>query len=157
MRVSCLRSRRDTTINVKGAGTGAGQGTFTAFTDGLSPAGAIAGNYTDRSNVSHGFVRAANGKITTFNVKGAGTGSGQGSFSTGITPAGTIGGEYLDGSNVFHGFVRAACGKIKTFSVKGAGTGPGQGTFAGANNPAGAIAGFYLDGSNVFHGFLRKP
>jgi len=51
-------------------------------------------------------VRAACGKITTFSVKGAGTGPGQGTFAGANNPAGAIAGFYLDGSNVFHGFLR---------------------------------------------------
>jgi len=47
------------------------QGTFTAFADGLNPAGEIAGATIDASNVLHGFVRASNGAITTFDAPGA--------------------------------------------------------------------------------------
>src|SRR5215469_18649389 len=67
-----------TTFDVPGAGTGPGQGTFTAEVDGLNPAGAITGNYSDASSVNHGYVRARNGAITTFDAPGAGTGPGQG-------------------------------------------------------------------------------
>src|SRR5208337_3688822 len=77
-----------TTIDVKGAGTtpcdlaclqnGDGQGTFPQnITDLL----AIPGYYTDSDGVSHGFLRAPNGTITTFDVKDAGTGSCQGTFT----------------------------------------------------------------------------
>src|SRR5260370_41456549 len=82
------------TFDAPGAGTGSGQGTFTASTDGLNPAGAIAGYTLDASNVYHGFVRAPNGAITTFDVPGAGTGPFQGTYSDGINPAGTILGGY---------------------------------------------------------------
>ncbi|MBV8812029.1 MAG: hypothetical protein JO033_25455 [Acidobacteriaceae bacterium] len=37
--------------------------------------GAITGDYSDASNVSHGFLRAAHGDITTFDVPGGGTGT----------------------------------------------------------------------------------
>ena len=46
----------------------------------INPAGAITGNYGDAGNVYHGFLRARNGTITTFDVPGAGAGSGQGTF-----------------------------------------------------------------------------
>jgi hypothetical protein len=36
--------------------------------------------------VYHGFVRAAKGKITTFNVKDAGTGKFQGTLAANINP-----------------------------------------------------------------------
>jgi hypothetical protein len=104
--------------------------------------------------VNHGFVRAPNGDITTFDVPGAGTGSGQGTFGVGITPAGIATGAYLDGSGVFHGFVRDPKGGITTFDAPGGGTGAGQGTMPNCINPAGAIVGQYLDASNAYHGFL---
>ncbi len=93
-----------TTFDAPGAGTGSGQGTFTATEEGLSPAGAIAGNYIDASGTSHSYVRAPDGAIATFDAPGAGTGSGQGTFSGGINPAGTIPGIYLDDTNVYHGY-----------------------------------------------------
>jgi hypothetical protein len=113
------------------------------------------GWYIDASNVRHGFVRAANGKITTFSVKKAG--AYQGTFGITINTAGAIAGEYLDANNVFHGFVRAANGTITTFNVKKAGTGTYQGTVGGAINTAGDIAGYYLDAGYVIHGLLRTP
>jgi hypothetical protein len=74
-----------TTFNAPGAGTAPGQGTFTALTTGLSPAGAVTGNYADASNVNHGYVRAPNGAITTFDAPGAGTAPGQGTFLSAST------------------------------------------------------------------------
>lgn len=104
-------------------------------------------------------MRAANGTITTFDVPGAGTGSGPGTEPYAINPAGEIAGWYTDASNVNHSFVRAAGGTITTFDAPGAGTGPGQGSlpFSVAINPAGAITGAYIDSSNVVRGFLRIP
>jgi hypothetical protein len=61
-----------------------------------------------KSNVSHGFVRAGDGSITTFDVPGAGTGSGQGTNPVCNNPAGAITGYYIDGSGVFHGFLRTS-------------------------------------------------
>jgi len=114
---------------------------------------------TDSSNATHGFVRAPDGTIITFDAPGAGTGPFQGTEARGINPAGTIEGAYVDPSNVTHGFVRAKDGTITTFDAPGAGTGAGQGTavFTGATNPAGATTGAYIDSNNVFHGFLRTP
>ena len=45
----------------------------------------------------HGFLRAPDGTITTFDAPGAGTGSGQGTFTAteeGLSPAGAIAGGY---------------------------------------------------------------
>jgi hypothetical protein len=75
-------------------------------TNNLNPMGAVTGSFVDSSNVSHGFVRALNGVITTFNLVGAGTGPGQGASPFCNNPAGAITGYYLDSSNVFHGFLR---------------------------------------------------
>src|SRR5437667_337320 len=80
------------TFDAPGAGTGAFQGTFALD---INQAGAIAGETTDASNVSHGFVRAPDGAITTFDAPGAGTGSGQGTQTPeadGLSPAGAIAG-----------------------------------------------------------------
>ena len=43
---------------------------------------------------------------TIFNAPGAGTGSGQGTFSSSINKAGIITGYYRDSAAVAHGFVR---------------------------------------------------
>jgi hypothetical protein len=88
-----------TTFDTPGAGTGPGQGTITALVTGLNPAGAVTGPYLDASNVNHGYVRAPNGAITTFDAPGAGTGPGQGTFVSGINPEGAVTGAYLDASN----------------------------------------------------------
>src|SRR5215469_6712297 len=89
-----------------------------------NPAGTIEGEYTDTSGLNHGFVRAADGMITTFDVPGAVNGT----FPANINPMETITGGYVDASFVGHGFVRGLNGVITTFDAPGAGTGPGQGT-----------------------------
>jgi hypothetical protein len=121
----------------------------------MKPAGAISGNYTDASGLSHSFVRAPDGGFTTFDAPGAGPSSGQGTFSGGIDPAGTIVRSYIDARGVNHGYVRAAEGTIDAIDVPGAGTASGQGTTAGKTNPAGVIVGLYVDANNVKHGFVR--
>jgi hypothetical protein len=63
------------------------------------------GDDVDASNVSHGFVRALDGRIATFNVPGAGTGVYQGTFGFTIDPAGEIIGIYVDASGVSRGFL----------------------------------------------------
>ena len=96
------------TFDVLGAGTGPGQGTFVSSVDGLTPAGAIGGYYTDQKGVNHGYVRSPDGAITTFDVPGAGTGPGQGPNVYSIAPNGAVTGFYLDANNAVHGFVREA-------------------------------------------------
>jgi len=146
-----------TMVNVPGAGTGAGEGTFVPTMYGLNPLGALTGNYVDANNVSHGYVRAPNGKITTFNAPGAGTAAGEGTTAYAINPRGAITGYFADANMADHGFVRAPDGKITTFDAPGAGTAAGEGTVGASISPNGLVAGYDVDGSDVAHGFLRAP
>jgi hypothetical protein len=118
-----LRTPSGTFITFDAPGAGTGTGTFQGtFPDNINPAGAIAGTYADASNVSHGFLRAADGAITTFDAPGAGTGAFQGTFMAtieGLNPAGAIAGNYRDANNVNHGYVRDSHGTITTFDVPG--------------------------------------
>lgn len=79
-----------------------------AITDPLSinRRGEIAGYFDDTNGLVHGFVRRANGKFETFEVPGASTGSGLGTFPTGINDRGEVVGYYYTGTvGVVHGFV----------------------------------------------------
>src|SRR6516164_8883045 len=151
-----------TTFDAPGAGTGPGQGTLTSTIDGLNPEGAIVGGYISTGSifsgtaVIHGAVRAPDGTITTFDVPGAGTSSGQGTIGGGLNAPGDVAGIYIDAGNVNHGLLCSKQGALTTFDVPDAGTGAFQGTFPAQNNSANAITGYYIDSSNVFHGFLRK-
>src|SRR5438552_14348032 len=78
----------------------------------ISQAG-ITGYYYDSGNASHGFVRAVDGTITTFDVPGS-----VDTNARSINTNGTVTGDYHDGS-LGHGFVRAADGTIATFDVPG--------------------------------------
>ena len=135
-----------------GAGTGPYPGTLASF---INPAGAITGLYTDANYAAHGFVRAPDGTITTFDAPGAGTGSGEGTFvetpTGGINPAGEITGDSCDATTC-HGFLRASDGTITTFDPPGSALTNGNGI-----NPAGAITGNDVDAGGVFHGYLRSP
>ena len=123
----------------------------------LNLEGEVTGLYADTSGAFHGFVRKANGTITTFNVKGAGTGPGQGTVPEGINWRGDITGQWVDSSGVNHGFVRDPAGHITSYDVPGAGTGAGQGTLPNTPNLFGVITGQDIDANNVHHGFLRRP
>ena len=74
--------------------------------EGINPAGVIAGDYADASNVFHGFVRAKDGTITTIEVPAAGTGPFQGTQAVATNPSGATTGAYSDSNNVAHGFLR---------------------------------------------------
>src|SRR5260370_35250293 len=73
----------------------------------INPAGAITGYYVDVNFVGHGFLRATNGTLTTFDAPGAGT-TGflqQGTAPASINPAGAIMGLYIDANTGRHGFL----------------------------------------------------
>src|SRR5437763_1118771 len=111
-----------TTFDAPGAGTGDGQGAFAPiFGFNINPQGTITGNYIDASNVSHGFVRAPDGTLTTFDAPGAGstTDSFPGAYPSSINQAGAICGGDIDDSNVSHSFVRARCCTPTTVDAPG--------------------------------------
>ncbi|MGO9011920.1 MAG: hypothetical protein ACLQPN_17620 [Bryobacteraceae bacterium] len=146
-------------IDVTGAGTGSHQGTYYlegTYPECMNPAGAIAGNYIDTNGTNHGFLRAPDGTITTFDFPGAATGPGQGTIGWDVDPGGTIVGSYYDVNSASHGFVRSPDGKFTAFDCPGAGTGPWQGTFPASNSETGAITGVCVDGAYVSHGFVRN-
>ena len=151
-----LRDRNGviTTFDAPGAGTGAGQGTFSFA---ISPGGEITGFYFDGTNAVHGFLRDEEGVITTFDLPGAGTGPGQGTFGGGFTPDGTIMGVYADADSLYHGFLLDTNGAVTTFDAPDAGNVPGsfQGTVPWGINANGEITGYYTDETNVNHGFVR--
>src|SRR2546422_37705 len=89
----------------------------------VNQTGATTGVYSDARGASHGFLRAPDGTITTFDVPGAGTGVSQGTCAQSINDSGAITGWYVDpkGTNgAIHGFLRAPDGTITTFDVPGA-------------------------------------
>jgi hypothetical protein len=150
-----------TTFDAPGAGT-AGTGPYAGdegtFGGSINRFGEIFGWYIDAGDVSHAYLRAPNGMITEFNVRGAVNAAGQGTevaYNTGLNAAGTTIGGYLDSDTVWQSYVRAANGFVTEFSVSGAGTGPDQGTQTSGINSAGAITGFYADANGVAHGYLR--
>jgi hypothetical protein len=145
-----------TSFDVPGAGTGPLQGTA-GFS--INTAGVIAGGYIASSNVTHGFVRAADGTFATFDAPHAGTGSNQGTFPMGINTKGASAGMYFDANNVYHGFARGSDGTITEFDAPGAGTSAHRGTTPTSINGAGTVAGAFNTGSaqttTHWHGFVR--
>ena len=67
-----------------------------SFPSGITPADAITGSFNDGFTINHGFLRARDGTVTTFDVPGAGTGFNQGTAPLCINPAGVIMGLYID-------------------------------------------------------------
>ena len=104
-----------TTFDAPGAGTGGGDDMGTD-PNSINTAGVISGYYVDAGFTCHGFVRAANGTITTFDAPGAGgMGYQYGTLATSISTAGDIAGGYTDPSlhRVSHGFVRTPTATTK--------------------------------------------
>jgi hypothetical protein len=144
-----------TTFDVPAAAKGPGLGTSTFWAQCVNSAGAVTGSYYDQNGALHGFVRAPDGTITTFDAPGAGTGSGQGTLACAINPAGAIAGLSQDNNGVYHGLLRTADGKITIFDIPAAGTGAGQGTQGEGINPSGVVTGYYTDANNLSHGYVR--
>ncbi len=116
------------------------------------------------SSVSHGFVRTADGTITTFDPTGSVAGSGEisGTLPLGIDPGGNyITGTYSDSSGLQHGFVRSTGdGTITSFDAPAATTTVTSvvaGTGGFTVNASGEIAGTYSDANSIFHGFVFTP
>jgi|CZKL01.1.fsa_nt_gi hypothetical protein len=157
-----------TIFDAPGVGTGLGpcpiyywdygfQGTYPF---GMNREGVIPGYFLDANNVYHGFLRRPDGKITTFEVPGAGTGPGQGTVFGDINPSGTVAGYYMDAASVSHGFLRSPDGRFTKFDVPDAGKAGGQGTFPqffSCLDPDGTVTGFYVDRNNAYHSFVRHP
>ncbi len=148
---------RFTTFDAMGEGNSSGQGTFVYWASCINTEGTITGGYVDEGGVNHGYVRAPDGTIREFNVRGAGISSGQGTWSWSINSAGEVTAEYVDADYVAHGYVRAPDGRLTKFDVWGAGTGAGQGTIGEGINTEGVIEGNYINTSGVNRGFVRAP
>jgi hypothetical protein len=144
-----------TPIDAPGAGTAKNEGTF-AFS--IDTAGDVAGMYSDSIDAYHGFVRAADGTFTPFDVTGAPTAiRHRGTVPLSSNAGGDITGFYVDAGAVRHGFVRvAASGMITIFDATGAGTASTEGTVPIHIGTAGDITGFYKDAGGTFHGFIRN-
>ncbi len=147
-----------TRFDAPGAGTGPGQGTgCPGCFAGLNQLGEIGGIYTDSKTVYHGFIRTPNGKFTSFDAPGAGTGNSQGTGCPSDCPVilnnkGALTGAFIDANNVLHVYLRGPEGKIVTVDPAGS-----IFTFPAGINDFGTIAGYYFDANNVSHGFLRIP
>jgi hypothetical protein len=90
-----------TTFDVHAPGTGTGRGVGTRPLC-INPAGEISGFYWTGYEIAHGFVRTADGTITTFDAPGT-TG---GTFALSINPRGEITGWYSGANGGRHGFLR---------------------------------------------------
>jgi len=86
---------------------------------GRVPEGVVTGSFGDANFVLHGFVRADNGVITTFDDPTAGTGFFQGTTPVALNPQGAIVGCYTDTNNATFGFLRTSGGIFSTLNPPG--------------------------------------
>ncbi|HEX4159314.1 MAG TPA: hypothetical protein VHY79_12645 [Rhizomicrobium sp.] len=131
-----------TTYSIKGAIATAGWS--------INRSGKIAGYYNDNADVSHGFVREADGTISKFNDSLAGNGNYQGTLARAISNQGEITGYYVDPGGEAHGFIRTRKNKYTTIDPTGS-----QGTLAVSISGVGAVTGEYYSGG-ASHGFVRS-
>ena len=141
------------TFDAPNAGTNKNEGTFAVS---INDGGVITGVSSDSITAEHGFVRAADGTMTEFDVPAAPTNvTHRGTSPTNINASGAITGMYETADTVRHGFVRAADGTITTFDVSAAGTGLTEGTIPLRINAGGDVTGFYVDANHLSHAFIR--
>lgn len=138
------------------------QGTF-GF--GIDTAGDATGMYIDANNAEHGFLRTANGTITTLDDPNAPTAtSSRGTSPLSINDNGQIAGFYTTGSydtaSVYHGFLyTVASGAWTEIDEPNAGSGEfdnsnKEGTIPTAINASGVVTGYYTDSTGTNHGFM---
>ena len=77
-------------------------GSVDTYASGINSKGVVVGGYTDRHGVIHGYIRAVDGTIKTFNAPGA----EKGTFPISINARGEIAGKYRDDNFLGHGFLR---------------------------------------------------
>jgi hypothetical protein len=137
------------TFDAPGGGQGAGlfQGT-TGY--GINNLGEVAGYVEDSSNVTHGFIRHADGSFTTFDAPGAGTGTYQGTYAFNINLRGETAGSYVDANNGSHGFVRSPAGKFTSFDEPGS-----VQIYPFSLDDNGVIFGEFQDAQGIWHCFIR--
>ena len=121
-------------------------GATQTFATGINDGGTVMGLYLDNSGAAHGFLRATDGTITSFNLP-------HGASSTelhAINNKNEIAGDYIDDADHSHGFVRTSSGAIKTFDPPGANY-----TYGMSINDKGFVTGSYITDGNGLHSFLR--
>jgi hypothetical protein len=146
-------------FDVPGAGPDgfSGQGTYPQAINDL---GEVTGYYADANSVYHGFVRAADGHITSFDVPTTCTGTApppdcafEGTFPGSINNLGVLTGVYFGEDGAAHGFWRAANGTIGTIDVPL----PGYQTYPVSINDWGQVTGIAYDPNFATHGLLVTP
>jgi hypothetical protein len=116
-------------------------GAVTVVPTSVNNNGQITGYYTDSQGVHHGFLRTANGSVTTFDPTGSTS-----TIPTSININGKITGYFYNGGGA-HGFLRNAIGQYTLLIAPNANTD----TLPSTINDAGQISG--IDGDEQNYGF----
>ncbi|MGA2402144.1 MAG: carboxypeptidase regulatory-like domain-containing protein [Syntrophobacteraceae bacterium] len=117
---------------------------------GVNDSGEVTGLYWNDNGDTHGFVRSARGKFTSFDCSSPGQ---QATSAYGINNNGQVSGSYVDADDNLHGFVRSADGShFTTFDTS---AGPYTYTNAFGINKNGEVAGWYS--AQNMCGFVRSP
>jgi probable HAF family extracellular repeat protein len=123
----------------------------TIYPSGINDQGQITGEYV-RGDGESAFVRSSDGRLTTFDVRGA-----QATEASKINDGGQIVGRYsedtplVDDSERVRGFVRSRRGAITRLDYPDA-----QHTHPTGINDRGDVVGYYVDGGGATHGFLWR-
>jgi hypothetical protein len=112
----------------------------------ISDSGVITGSYTDSENVTHGYLRAADGTFTTFDPANS-----VWTHPVQTDDQGQTVGIWEDSSGNDHGFLRNPSGAITEFDVSGA----LETTPEGVEGNDRLSVGSYEDDNYASHGFLR--
>jgi hypothetical protein len=124
-----------------------------SYAQSIDDDGDVSGAFLDASNIVHGFLRMANGDVTTIDVPGAVS-----VLTCRIAETGDgvmLAGTYVDADQHIQAYVRRADGRIRTFDFS-KGTPALTGTYADAINTTGVVVGEYSSGRKV-HAFIRTP
>ena len=110
---------------------------------GLNSQGESVGYWDTDGVVTHGYVRRANGEVSTLDVPGAAS-----TVAFAVNERGQIAGYYTDAAGALHGFVKTGQ-RIQQLDVPG-----GVATVVTTLNNRGSVAGEYFDASGARHGFM---
>jgi hypothetical protein len=159
-----VRSADDTitSFDAPGAGSAESTGFVEAqgtFARSINASGEVVGYYIDEHFGYHGFIRSADGTITTIDAPGAGSGTDPGTGDSlgtkllGVNDNGIIIGTYLDANEVAHGFMVSASGDITNLNAPGA----SGGTIPASINDGGVIVGYFVESGGGVEGFQFTP
>jgi hypothetical protein len=123
-------------------------GSVNTYATCMSDNGMIAGNYYDSSNVSHGFVRAIDGTIASFDP--AGSVDTTAGYARCINKDGWVAGSYEDANQVWHGYLRAPDGQITVFDPEGS-----TRTYVSGINSGRTTVGYYKNAGGRQLAFFR--